>query len=291
MISKKERAPKRYIGDKKKEMDNWLKGALRASNADWKMVHGHHPMKLSKDDGSLKGSNFSPVPKLMDQYGVPIWLSGHHHHQEVMQKGKNTWVISGSGAQSGYGSRSPRKKDVKHNSRGGGFMSIHFCSKSSAHLKVYDQNGNEKTKVSVPNLGSSRSSINDADANDDDSSDDIVDDVEDEEEAPPDVADDVPWEPDAKVEPWAGESSNLDESVTCAGKLLPQVKGTCGGDPCRVMIEEEADVSCKDYCESHGLTCSQAWTQTEEEDCTPAEKLGCDAVVEDAESDYICQCS
>jgi predicted phosphodiesterase len=74
----------------------WLKDALRASSARWKIVYGHHPIysEGQHEDNNMKIGQLLPV--LRDS--ADIYLAGHDHDmQHLKPEGRLHFFIAGSG--------------------------------------------------------------------------------------------------------------------------------------------------------------------------------------------------
>ncbi len=67
----------------------WLKKALAASTAPWKVVVGHHPIRSAGLYGDNPGAIARLTP-LFRRYGVQLYINGHEHNYE------RTRVIEGT---------------------------------------------------------------------------------------------------------------------------------------------------------------------------------------------------
>jgi 3',5'-cyclic AMP phosphodiesterase CpdA len=77
----------------------WLKAALAASTAPWKVVVGHHPIYsagLYGDDPSLNAR----LTPLFKRYGVQLYINGHEHNYERTRviDGTTYLTVGGGGA-------------------------------------------------------------------------------------------------------------------------------------------------------------------------------------------------
>jgi 3',5'-cyclic AMP phosphodiesterase CpdA len=77
----------------------WLKKALAASSAPWKVVVGHHPIYsagLYGDDRAL----IARLTPLFKAYGVQLYINGHEHNYERTQiiDGTTYLTVGGGGA-------------------------------------------------------------------------------------------------------------------------------------------------------------------------------------------------
>ncbi len=76
----------------------WLKGALAASTAPWKVAALHHPPYSSGGHGSDMAVREALEP-LFVGYGVDLVLTGHdHHYERTVPLDGVTYVVSGAGS-------------------------------------------------------------------------------------------------------------------------------------------------------------------------------------------------
>ena len=77
----------------------WLKSALAASSAPWKVVVGHHPIVSAGLYGDDPALNARLTP-LFEQYGVQLYINGHEHNYERTKviKGTTFLIVGGGGA-------------------------------------------------------------------------------------------------------------------------------------------------------------------------------------------------
>ncbi|SOE20792.1 3',5'-cyclic AMP phosphodiesterase CpdA [Spirosomataceae bacterium TFI 002] len=78
----------------------WLRKTLAESNADWKIVTGHHPLytggKRIEDENFVR-NHMLPVLK---QFNVDFYLAGHEHDlQYIKPAGKTHHIVSGAGSE------------------------------------------------------------------------------------------------------------------------------------------------------------------------------------------------
>ena len=78
---------------------SWLRSALAASTAPWKVVVGHHPIYSSGVYGNDPAAIRRLTP-LFKRYGVALYINGHEHHYERSQpiEGVTYLVVGGGGA-------------------------------------------------------------------------------------------------------------------------------------------------------------------------------------------------
>ena len=77
----------------------WLKKALAASSAPWKVVVGHHPIYSSGFYGDDSAAIARLTP-LFSRYGVQLYINGHEHHYERSRpiEGTTYLQVGGGGA-------------------------------------------------------------------------------------------------------------------------------------------------------------------------------------------------
>ena len=76
----------------------WLKDALAASKAEWKIVIGHHPIY----SGGLHGKTpelIKNVLPLLHQYGVQAYFNGHDHDLQHLTVGDINLFDTGAGSE------------------------------------------------------------------------------------------------------------------------------------------------------------------------------------------------
>lgn len=78
----------------------WLEGALARSQAPWKIVVGHHPVRSGGHHG---GSEIlvRHVEPLLEHYGVAAYICGHDHSLQDIQVGRTHHVCTGAGSSAG----------------------------------------------------------------------------------------------------------------------------------------------------------------------------------------------
>jgi 3',5'-cyclic AMP phosphodiesterase CpdA len=80
------------------EQIDWLRGALAASTAPWKVATMHHPPYSSGGHGSDMAVRAAVEPLLIE-YGVDLVLTGHdHHYERTIPVDGVTYVVSGAGS-------------------------------------------------------------------------------------------------------------------------------------------------------------------------------------------------
>lgn len=76
----------------------WLERELAASNADWKIVVGHHPVF----SGGVHGASWGLIRYLkpmLEEHGVRVYLNGHDHDLQHIEVDGVHYLTSGGGAE------------------------------------------------------------------------------------------------------------------------------------------------------------------------------------------------
>jgi len=76
----------------------WLRRALAASTADWKIVVGHHPVF----SGGVHGASWGLIRYLkpmLEEHGVRVYLNGHDHDFQHIELDGVTYITCGGGAE------------------------------------------------------------------------------------------------------------------------------------------------------------------------------------------------
>ncbi len=88
----------RVTGAAGPEQIDWLRRALAASTAPWKVAAMHHPPYSSGGHGSDIAVREAVEP-LFIEFGVDLVLTGHdHHYERTVPVSGITYVVSGAGA-------------------------------------------------------------------------------------------------------------------------------------------------------------------------------------------------
>ena len=77
---------------------NWLKNKLESSQAQYKIVVGHHPLFSGGEHGSSR-RNYRQLAKLFDRHSIDLYICGHDHDLQLHDTGRG-WLhlISGAGS-------------------------------------------------------------------------------------------------------------------------------------------------------------------------------------------------
>eukprot|EP00741_Cyanophora_paradoxa_P023359 tig00000254_g22565.t1 len=117
----------------------WLEEALEASTADIKIVVGHHPIYSAGHHGD-SADLLKHVKPLLEQYGVPLYISGHDHNlQHIVPKAAFQQLISGGGSSTGayLGTR----PELRWGDEGAGFMVLSVTPEGYMYVEAYGATG------------------------------------------------------------------------------------------------------------------------------------------------------
>jgi tartrate-resistant acid phosphatase type 5 len=126
----------------------WLERGLAASNTDWKIVVGHHPVF----SGGMHGPSWGLIRYLkpmLEEHGVRIYLNGHDHDlQHIVVDGVH-YLTSGAGAE-------PRTVEAASGSLFSrstlGFMAA-TLTKTAFSFSFVGADGQPMYEATVPNAG------------------------------------------------------------------------------------------------------------------------------------------
>lgn len=76
----------------------WLKDALAASKAQWKIVIGHHPIYSGGEHGDTPELIETVLP-LLQEHKVQAYFNGHDHDLQHLTAGDVNLFDSGAGSQ------------------------------------------------------------------------------------------------------------------------------------------------------------------------------------------------
>ena len=123
----------------------WFEAALDASRADWKIVVGHHPVYSGNEYGGSSDLQ-AKIDPILQRNRVPLYLNGHDHDLQHIQRGATHYVCTGAG--------SKVRKDC--NLGGGDFCSLQSgfvavsLSRPTLKLAYRDYTGAELKVVEIP---------------------------------------------------------------------------------------------------------------------------------------------
>jgi tartrate-resistant acid phosphatase type 5 len=137
---------------------NWLDGAIQASNKPWKIALAHHPYYSNGEHGNAgnyEGFPFPPqlagtdVKAVMDESlcdKVDLYLSGHDHnrqwHQQTCGGGERTthFIVSGAGSKTTEFAYHDDNPVHWENDQIPGFLFVE-ATLATLHTEFYDENG------------------------------------------------------------------------------------------------------------------------------------------------------
>jgi 3',5'-cyclic AMP phosphodiesterase CpdA len=104
---------------------NWLRRQLAESNANWKIVIGHHPVYSSSPMHGDTEELLQAYLPLFRTYEADAYLCGHEHDLQLQKpEGETFYVISGAGSEV---REAGRKEMTAFSASSGGFASISLC--------------------------------------------------------------------------------------------------------------------------------------------------------------------
>jgi acid phosphatase len=103
----------------------WLDRQLEASDADWKVVFGHHPLYGHNPRRGHNEAMIASLEPLFTRHAVDLYLAGHNHALEMLKPiaGVN-YVISGAGGGSDNAHPVDWTDESYYAATGGGFTLI-----------------------------------------------------------------------------------------------------------------------------------------------------------------------
>ncbi|MEL6534945.1 MAG: tartrate-resistant acid phosphatase type 5 family protein [Bacteroidota bacterium] len=79
---------------------HWMDSILAASDADWKIVVGHHPLYTGGKRAEEYNTQRQHLEGRMQQGGVQFYLAGHEHDlQHIKPEGVTHHIVSGAGSE------------------------------------------------------------------------------------------------------------------------------------------------------------------------------------------------
>jgi tartrate-resistant acid phosphatase type 5 len=80
----------------------WLDAALARSQADWKIVVGHHPVWPLRSEGGEDGGAAkdmqAKVDPILRAHRIPLYLNGHDHDLQHVEKAGTHYICTGAGS-------------------------------------------------------------------------------------------------------------------------------------------------------------------------------------------------
>merc|ERR1712203_1026567 len=116
------------------------------SNADWKLVFGHHPIYTAGSHGTTQVL-LAELDPLMRSHGVQMYFAGHDHSKQLIQHRGLNYVVSGAGGYPvGADINGPRTNNyppgsLKYYFENHGFAGLMICDSHFATLRLYAEDG------------------------------------------------------------------------------------------------------------------------------------------------------
>jgi len=221
------------------EQITWLSSELASSKADWKIVLGHHPIYSAGSHGTTEDLLVELDP-LLRQHSAHIYFNGHDHNKQLIQYQGMNYITSGAGGKnSDSRSNEEPSGSLQHIFQDSGFASLAVCSKSSATLTFYGEQGQPQATTQLTN-------------------------------APPLFLVDAGNRHQDRF-----TSSHV--HTYCGQIAMQDVDKACrGAGNCRVVADQRSNKSCDDFCKASGLSCLDGWTEGDE-DCIEVQRIGCES--------------
>ncbi len=124
----------------------WLDRALGESNAKWKIVIGHHPLFTVSGGKHDQPELIAQVEPLLRKHGVKIYINGHVHNLQYLEKGGIHFVTNGAGSQT---ERVKAAKPGQFSDDSHGFMAVDLSADQFAFRFISDA-GTELFAQSIP---------------------------------------------------------------------------------------------------------------------------------------------
>jgi tartrate-resistant acid phosphatase type 5 len=123
----------------------WFKDALASSQAQWKIVIGHHPI-LSGGFHEDTAELVRDILPLLHEHKVQVYFNGHDHDLQHLVQGGLNLFCSGAGSQVRFSFNTPYTKFSRTTP---GFMSISLTA-DALDARMIDHHGRQIYAVSVP---------------------------------------------------------------------------------------------------------------------------------------------
>lgn len=245
----------------------WLESELGKSTADWKVVIGHHPLYttgLHESEAII--SELRSLDRLLREHGVAVYINGHNHNQELIYHKRMVYITSGNGA---------RRYAHHHGGCIRNYGGSHIPHKGSRGIsRLFDCNGGfvafkvqsryEAQVIFYDRFG----------------------------DRMPHGTFKIKHPPSRLPLPSSARALPM-RRARCHGVRLDRVDAICS--PCTVLPSVTNDMTCDEYCSSHGLTCVRALRTIDDfgRGCEPVRTARCSEQAENnehAEENLACQC-
>lgn len=128
----------------------WFKNALASSNAQWKIVVGHHPIYSGGDHGGTPELIETLLP-VLHEHKVHVYFNGHDHDLQHLVAGGVNFIDSGAGSQVRPTTNTVYTKFSKACS---GFTSISLQADKMS-VRMFDNHGTPVYVTTIPRVPAS----------------------------------------------------------------------------------------------------------------------------------------
>ncbi len=113
----------------------WFDAALGVSQAKWKIVVGHHPIHTITGGKRDWKDLVAQIKPLLIKHGVKIYINGHDHNFQMLERDGITFITNGAGSQTEKpGPSAPGQfGSAEH-----GFMTVDLSAERFAYSMVND---------------------------------------------------------------------------------------------------------------------------------------------------------
>lgn len=102
----------KYVNMYRQKQLEWLREKLESSKSKFKIVCGHYPVYSNGPHEVSRMLQNALIP-LFEEFNVDLYLSGHDHNVQCIQKGCTTYIISGGVHSSGYEIKQIRERGTQ----------------------------------------------------------------------------------------------------------------------------------------------------------------------------------
>ena len=126
----------------------WLRETLAGSDADWKIVSGHHPIYVGSTRYEDNPRLIELLVPIFEEHGVQVYFAGHDHNlQHLRPEGSPVdYFVSGAGSLTRGVVETP---NTLFGVRTSGYMAASFVA-NELHVNSYDEDGALLYATTVP---------------------------------------------------------------------------------------------------------------------------------------------
>ncbi len=127
----------------------WLEQALGQSDADWKIVIGHHPIHTADGAPTEEPELIAAVQPLLERHRVRIYINGHIHNLQHVRAGGVNFITNGAGSRLSrtYPAQAGGWSSAQH-----GFMAV-SVSRSSFDFRFIGTRGETLYQAALDRTG------------------------------------------------------------------------------------------------------------------------------------------